>query len=69
MHDFETWLPKLKRDAIILLHDTQVSEFGVWRVWEELKLRFANALFFEFQHSFGLGVIVLEPDISLEKHL
>lgn len=56
-HDFEAWLPKLAPGAIVMLHDTNVRErdFGVWRFWEELQLRFPYHM--EFTHSHGLGVV------------
>jgi predicted O-methyltransferase YrrM len=36
--DFESWIPKLAQNAIVLFHDTMVHErdFGVWKYWAEL---------------------------------
>jgi hypothetical protein len=62
-HDFEFWLPKLRKDATILFHDTAVmrGDFGVHKFWKEVKDEFPSI---EFLHSNGLGVINLSPKDS-----
>jgi len=56
-HDFRTWLPKVKPGGIVLLHDIAVrhANFGIWRLWDEIKAEFPET--FEFHHSWGLGVL------------
>ncbi len=55
--DFRAWLPKVKEGGIILLHDISPrhDDFGVWRLWDEIKSEFGDT--FEFHHSWGLGVV------------
>ncbi len=54
--DFQNWLPKLSKNAIVLFHDIKVfrDDFGVYKLWDELKRGFST---FEFDHEHGLGVL------------
>ena len=56
-HDYETWLPKLKHESIVLFHDINVRErdFGVWKLWEEIK---REATTYEVLNGHGLGILV-----------
>jgi GT2 family glycosyltransferase/glycosyltransferase involved in cell wall biosynthesis len=62
-HDFESWLPKLSPNAVILFHDTNVREnnFGVFRLWGEIA---SGRLHFDFLHGYGLGVLGLGHNYS-----
>lgn len=68
-HDFETWLPKMKKDGIILFHDIheKKDDFGVYKLWSEIKEDYST---FEFYHWHGLGVVFLNNktrDYLIEK--
>lgn len=61
-HDFETWLPKMKSEGVILFHDISEDKLdgeflGSHLFWQELKQRYPYTL--EFPYSFGLGVLCL----------
>ncbi|MDD3475165.1 MAG: glycosyltransferase, partial [Candidatus Dojkabacteria bacterium] len=62
-HDFQTWLPKVKKDSgIVLLHDVceKSDGFGVYKLWDELNKEY-NTITFEHYH--GLGVLFLGNSI------
>lgn len=64
--DVETWIPKLSRDGVLLLHDTHEKreDFGVHRLWDELMDVYPNHL--DFTHSHGLGVLSRSDAFPLE---
>jgi hypothetical protein len=57
-NDYDTWLPKLKKNGIVLFHDISVkdNDFGVHRFWDEIK---TGKQHFEFKHGYGLGVLAI----------
>jgi hypothetical protein len=54
--DFETWLPKMSNNGVIIFHDISVHEreFSVWRFWKELLVKYPG---FGFEHCHGLGIL------------
>lgn len=63
--DYESWRPKLSDRAVVIFHDINVRErnFGVFKLWEELKTQFPS---FDFMHGHGLGVIGYGKHLSPE---
>lgn len=57
-NDYETWLPKVVDNGVLLFHDTVVRErgFGVWKLWDEIKDKHTS---FNFTHTHGLGIVAL----------
>ncbi|MGN7715304.1 class I SAM-dependent methyltransferase [Hyphomicrobiales bacterium] len=72
--DYETWLPALSENGVILFHDTSEyqGDFGVWQLFEEIKDQATAS--FRFRHCHGLGVMAFgdretNPAIELLEHL
>lgn len=61
--EYHAWSRKMSGTGVVLLHDIAVHAegFDVWRLWEELRERFPSMA---FDHSFGLGVLFVGPDLS-----
>ena len=68
-HDYETWLPKVKKGGVILFHDISARHegFGVWKLWEEIKNDCPHTL--SFVHSSGLGVLINDQNPLKNKFL
>lgn len=64
-HDFTTWLPKLKENGVILMHDiAEYTGYGSSVFWAELKQQYPS---FEFSQSWGLGVIFPKGNYNYKK--
>lgn len=60
--DFNSWLPKMSENGIVLIHDTNefIADFGAWKFWDEIKEKYPS---FSFLHSHGLGVVSVGKEI------
>jgi hypothetical protein len=59
-HDFETWLPKLAKNGVMLFHDTaDGTGYGSAKFWDEVSKKYPS---FSFAHSWGLGVLFPKGD-------
>ncbi|MEI7604218.1 MAG: class I SAM-dependent methyltransferase [bacterium] len=63
-HDYDSWKGKVKDDGIIMFHDIKVPDFGVWEVWKEVKEDNKDAIIIEFEHNFGLGVVIKDQQLK-----
>jgi len=61
--DFETWLPRISKKGIVILHDISFreSDFGVWKFWEEISQVYAST---NFEYGYGLGLVVVGEEIE-----
>lgn len=59
--DFNTWLPKLKENGIILFHDVYSTiDSGSCEHWQYIRGQYET--YFDFPHSCGLGVLFPKGD-------
>lgn len=63
--DYNTWIGKLRKNGIVLFHDVH-SElgYGTDKFWSEIKELHP---YFEFKHSWGLGVLFPKGDLWYKK--
>ena len=61
--DFETWLPKLAADGVVLFHDVAPDTgYGSTDYWNRISKEYPG---FAFEHSWGLGVLFPKGDARL----
>ena len=65
-NDFNTWLPKLEQDGLVLFHDIYSTiDDGSCRHWEYIKTKYDA--WYEFKHSCGLGILFPKGDFWYRK--
>lgn len=63
--DFETWLPKLAPEGVVLFHDVAPDTgYGSTDYWNQIVEEYSG---FAFEHSWGLGVLFPKGDSRLEQ--
>lgn len=62
-NNFESWMPKMAKGGVILLHNTNAEEGWVREFFEDLKKEYPHHL--EFIHGHGLGVVQVKLDEDL----
>ena len=62
-NDFRSWLPKVKENGLVLLHDICVQErdFGVWKFWEQISSEFSSCAL-----TFGNGLGILQKNTDAD---
>jgi hypothetical protein len=63
-NDYQTWKGKVSPNGVIIFHDINVAEFGVNRLWNEIKSDHPEYSFIDFEHNYGLGVLFKDPSIK-----
>ena len=54
--DFSMWLPKLKKNGVMMFHDVNSKlKYGTNSFWKKIKEQYSY--YFEFEHSWGLGIL------------
>ncbi|PDO09814.1 MAG: hypothetical protein BLM47_10730 [Candidatus Reconcilbacillus cellulovorans] len=58
--DFESWLPKVHPEGVVLMHDIAPrTGYGSAKFWREIRDKFGG--YIEFLNDWGLGVLFLHP--------
>ena len=66
--DYAAWLPKLKKNGVMLFHDVNSElNYGTNQFWREIKNKYK--FYFEFEHSWGLGILFPKGNRIYDKML